>query len=968
MKTTHLSMIKFSMVMVISVIVLPFWSTEVWAKADKSTNDKKVTICHLPPGNPNNPQTITINQNALDAHLAHGDYEGACTDGGGSDSDGDEIPDSEDNCPVDPNPDQADADEDGLGDVCDPTPLPDPDTDGDGTPDNIDECPNNPGRIISSPDGCTPEVSGNVSEGQPLTLELTGDLSKGALTIPANALPAGMSVTLAEVDPSTLAPPPNIGNEERITPVYALTFSETLPAEPAFQFTIQVPESVTTNLYARYKIQGGVGFDDRVDSDWVAYIGKYDAILSLYTLVLSATAEKIWIVGIHHPNSNNTSLKLDWAAPHTLLSQRTQHPQTKVSKPEDTTGQSWLLGLLNFAGEILSGIIPSAHAAGEIADFDQHGWIIMCDSSTWANSETPTPFPCDQNDPDWMKAATEIGDNVVDSTEALSSLGFPRGALELRHLDEIQMSGLPFLINDPFGRSTTDQLYFLLWVEPPQGKLYGFYSATSSELHVMTTYTATPGVAIHELMHAVQWALIPDTWDFNWIVEGTATALIPFAPDYIGPIGTEYRVFGGWRDWFWSLNDEDANNEYEVAEFWLSLDPSLEYLPSLYQELAKLSPDELALQYTAVDQALTQNGQAPLVENYLNLIQDRNSDFEYRHCQTCSGPDCNFMDTFPSMSASCWDMQFQCDQPTTTITLKGQPSLKLMVDGEIHDANTNVPVNDTAHVWLINENLIIADEAGELEVNCSADDVELISQTHSISVAAGASGIGPSSSPANTSESFFHAIDSYEDLSQPSKERWEQRINSEDPINTENVIEPLGLGEWQDSLVATAEFRATKSLTNPGTAQSSAEASGEIFTNSFRVDTTLVSEGRQGADSSLQQEGGALPPGARSVNLSDYKYHVTETTDLIVSWGCDMSGVSVDMRNLTTGTNESLLFIVNAINFPGWECGSKSWEIPFNHDVTVHFDTVYNNISGTSQVHKNNGGEYKIELIPQTGD
>jgi hypothetical protein len=37
-------------------------------------NDPKVTICHFPPGNPDNVQFISISVNALDAHLAHGDF------------------------------------------------------------------------------------------------------------------------------------------------------------------------------------------------------------------------------------------------------------------------------------------------------------------------------------------------------------------------------------------------------------------------------------------------------------------------------------------------------------------------------------------------------------------------------------------------------------------------------------------------------------------------------------------------------------------------------------------------------------------------------------------------------------------------------------------------------------------------------------------------------------------------------
>lgn len=43
-----------------------------------------VTICHIPPGNPSNPITITISTNALQAHLDHGCSLGACnsTNGG----------------------------------------------------------------------------------------------------------------------------------------------------------------------------------------------------------------------------------------------------------------------------------------------------------------------------------------------------------------------------------------------------------------------------------------------------------------------------------------------------------------------------------------------------------------------------------------------------------------------------------------------------------------------------------------------------------------------------------------------------------------------------------------------------------------------------------------------------------------------------------------------------------------------
>ncbi|MBI4702653.1 MAG: hypothetical protein HY744_16145 [Deltaproteobacteria bacterium] len=50
-----------------------------------------MAICHYPPGDPDNPQTIEIPPSALDAHLAHGDYLGPCVapDGGAGGAAGD---------------------------------------------------------------------------------------------------------------------------------------------------------------------------------------------------------------------------------------------------------------------------------------------------------------------------------------------------------------------------------------------------------------------------------------------------------------------------------------------------------------------------------------------------------------------------------------------------------------------------------------------------------------------------------------------------------------------------------------------------------------------------------------------------------------------------------------------------------------------------------------------------------------
>ena len=42
------------------------------------TASTKVTVCHVPPGNPDNEQTIEVSEKAVDKHLDHGDYLGEC--------------------------------------------------------------------------------------------------------------------------------------------------------------------------------------------------------------------------------------------------------------------------------------------------------------------------------------------------------------------------------------------------------------------------------------------------------------------------------------------------------------------------------------------------------------------------------------------------------------------------------------------------------------------------------------------------------------------------------------------------------------------------------------------------------------------------------------------------------------------------------------------------------------------------
>jgi hypothetical protein len=89
------------------------------------------------------------------------------------DLDGDGIPNDEDNCPTVPNPDQtnSNSEDNGLGDACDPIQQPNRDQDADGIPDGSDNCPlvkngrclNASGELVLS--ACDQDGDGTLDDG-----------------------------------------------------------------------------------------------------------------------------------------------------------------------------------------------------------------------------------------------------------------------------------------------------------------------------------------------------------------------------------------------------------------------------------------------------------------------------------------------------------------------------------------------------------------------------------------------------------------------------------------------------------------------------------------------------------------------------------------------------------------------------------------------------------------------------------
>lgn len=64
-------------ILLLGIIAVSFMFTS--NTKDNEQAGEKITICHIPPGNPDNAHAITISVNAWPAHEAHGDVIGDCS-------------------------------------------------------------------------------------------------------------------------------------------------------------------------------------------------------------------------------------------------------------------------------------------------------------------------------------------------------------------------------------------------------------------------------------------------------------------------------------------------------------------------------------------------------------------------------------------------------------------------------------------------------------------------------------------------------------------------------------------------------------------------------------------------------------------------------------------------------------------------------------------------------------------------
>ncbi len=66
----------------LAIAALVLWLVPSGSLAQGNSGKSRLTICHIPPGNPDGAHTMTVSEQAWRAHEPHGDYLGPCDEYG----------------------------------------------------------------------------------------------------------------------------------------------------------------------------------------------------------------------------------------------------------------------------------------------------------------------------------------------------------------------------------------------------------------------------------------------------------------------------------------------------------------------------------------------------------------------------------------------------------------------------------------------------------------------------------------------------------------------------------------------------------------------------------------------------------------------------------------------------------------------------------------------------------------------
>ncbi len=786
------------------------------------------------------------------------------------------------------------------------------------------------------------EVSGEIPEDADLVLELLG----AKLTVPADSLSPGTSVDFAAGDPNDLDPAPNTPSEDPFGPLFTVSFSASEFATAPFVLELPIPASIVSGFYGLVRVEGGLGFDRRTDTGWLLDGGSFDPDSGILTMEFLASAETISVMLVR----NTAPAPPPRPAPVAPAGKASDRTTTRATSREGVDA------------EVLVA----------------RSWAVVCRPELFPESVRDQ---CAQNS--FESRIISFGAKLA--AETLTDTGFPSGLPKVVSQAALDRWGLPYSI---FGAEFDDTEFFAMYMTPAilSDSTVGLYDPSTRWITANSDYLAGETL-IHEIFHAVQYLRIPDAWSRDWIIEGTAAAVEPLGPFSAVTDGLEFRYEHGWRDWGYSLNDDGDLRHYEVAEFWLSIDPALAYLSPLFDSLQpnqSVPPISILDEFERVDEGLGDALGTSLPDAYLDLIESRDAHPDYPYCRLddefgnpepylviCDGERCPLSETLnlqvDLVSAKCFDIEIEaadleCETPELSLELVGDPDAhRFIIDGAIHEPGETIPGSTEFKLWTLNIGFgLVATLPDVILVAECPDTVRITHQFYT-------SGIHvyvPSGQPFSTFQEG-ETVNSWEDGSQQSTSQLVRVTvdgSGQTVTNETTPINPIGDGSL--SLNYTGSSAGVPGSSSDGR---SADAQSQMtVATEIRDETGFEISGSSTAVTDVEGERVfSSYPSARAGSTYAVDFVVDAGAELFVTWGCNMTSASIT-RDLGLPTVQSLFSISRFLfgsESPNWNCTPVQMTLgPGNY--RVHFAT--STLPGERD-DRDRGGQFSVNVVATPG-
>ncbi len=463
-------------------------------------------------------------------------------------------------------------------------------------------------------DGCELR-EGMVAEDEPLVLQTSG----GQVTVPANALPEGIIVTLREMTPDLADSLPDGPGEELLSNIFDFTLSDAVQPTAPIVLDVSVPIPAPTHFRGQVRAMGSPSSTELTAEEWLVEIGRFDAATSRLAFTQLGAFDHVYAAVVVPTGGAAADAERTRAGGQ-------QDTARNVAQPEPHPSET----------------APAPTRANAVTSkLGARGWAVACLPELY----TFVGDPSCEGDGMFGPLPPLFADLLSNADLFIFGLGLRDLRAQVVTRGDMERSLMDVGYSDPLGVSGEDPSaeYYLAYMIPFLEGARGDYQIATGRIRIVGTggiiLPSEESTTAHELMHAVQFGTAPEIGAARWILEGVADAVGHGFIDLDLESRLAYRRGDNPRDWNLVLNTTEGDNEYRTSELWFSAGSGdLGYLEPFYEILAMSGGTSDGESYMQANDAffwaLSGGG---LADRYITLLKDRDDD-DYRYCTsiTCS--------------------------------------------------------------------------------------------------------------------------------------------------------------------------------------------------------------------------------------------------------------------------------------------------------------------------------------------